>query len=113
MEPVLKLSALRKAMKLTQHALSEMMGLKKSAVYQMERREVLQTNTLRAYVEALGGKLQVTAELDGTVYLLRPFSSAPDPEDISNLAVTTILDNPTFLAGIKKLVTDVQKQHSA
>lgn len=58
----LTLQELRKAMKLTQEQLAEMLEIRQATIAQTEKRSDLMLSTLRSYVEAMGGKLSLTAE---------------------------------------------------
>ncbi len=58
----LTLQELRKAMKLTQEQLAEMLKIRQATIAQTEKRSDLMLSTLRSYVEAMGGKLSLTAE---------------------------------------------------
>ncbi|HQT83224.1 MAG TPA: hypothetical protein PLW99_03690, partial [Candidatus Paceibacterota bacterium] len=71
----------------------------------------LQTNTLRAYIEGLGGKLKVIAEFgDGETYLIAPFSSPSEiSESVPQYSITALLEHPQFQAGVKSFVREVQK----
>ena len=55
----LTLQELRKAMKLTQEQLAEMLKIRQATIAQTERRSDLMLSTLRSYVEAMGGKLSL------------------------------------------------------
>lgn len=59
------LQQLRKARTLTQHQLAETLGVRQATVAQMEKRSDLMLSTLRSYVEAMGGRLDVTVEFPG------------------------------------------------
>ncbi len=58
----LTLQELRKAMKLTQEQLAEMLDIRQATIAQTEKRRDLMLSTLRSYVEAMGGKLCLTVE---------------------------------------------------
>ena len=58
----LTLQELRKAMKLTQEQLAEMLDIRQATIAQTEKRRDLMLSTLRSYVEAMGGKLSLTVE---------------------------------------------------
>ena len=58
----LTLQELRKAMKLTQEQLAEMLKIRQATIAQTEKRSDLMLSTLRSYVEAMGGKLCLTVE---------------------------------------------------
>ena len=55
----LTLQDLRKAKALTQTQLAETLGIRQSTVAQMEKRNDLLISTLRGYVEAMGGRLDL------------------------------------------------------
>lgn len=54
-------SELRKLRAMTQHELAEALGVEQPGVSQIERMGDLQLSTVRAHVEALGGRVEVTA----------------------------------------------------
>jgi DNA-binding XRE family transcriptional regulator len=56
------LSQLRKARKLTQAHLAEKLGVDQAAVSRVESRGDLYLSTLREYVEAMGGQLEIRAD---------------------------------------------------
>jgi predicted transcriptional regulator len=59
------LRALREAVGLTQEELARKVEVTQSQLSKLERREDHRLSTLRRYVEALGGKLEVFAVVDG------------------------------------------------
>lgn len=61
----LALNALRKAAGLTQVKVSEILDMPQSNVSRLEKSADMLLSTLRAYVEATGGKLSLTVELPG------------------------------------------------
>ena len=67
----LTLQMLRKAKKLTQAQLADILNIRQATVSNMEKRSDLLLSTLRSYVEAMGGKLSLTVEFPdlGTVVL--------------------------------------------
>ena len=58
----LTLQEIRKAKELTQTQLAEMLGIRQATVAQMEKRSDLMLSTLRSYIEAMGGKLNLMVE---------------------------------------------------
>lgn len=60
-EAGLSLAKLRQGRQLSQEALAERLGARQASVSKLERRTDLHLSTLRAYVEALGGTLEITA----------------------------------------------------
>lgn len=59
------LRTLREAMGLTQGELAQRVEITQSQLSKMERREDHRISTLRRYVEALGGSLEICAIIDG------------------------------------------------
>ena len=58
------LASLRKARGLTQHQLTEELGMTQGEVSRLERRENLHLATLARFIEATGGVLRITAVYD-------------------------------------------------
>ncbi|MEM6275365.1 MAG: helix-turn-helix transcriptional regulator [Pseudomonadota bacterium] len=58
----LTLKELRRAKALTQVQLAETLGVKQATVAQMEKRGDLLLSTLRSYVQAMGGRLDLVVE---------------------------------------------------
>ena len=58
----LALQDLRKARKLTQTQLAEVLNIRQASVAQTEKRSDLMLSTLRSYVEAIGGRLNLMVE---------------------------------------------------
>lgn len=68
------LQELRRALDRSQEATAEVLGLKQAAVSRLENRDDMRISTLRGYVEALGGDLEVYArfkEPKNKVHLVR------------------------------------------
>jgi len=61
-EEELTLRDLRRAEKLTQERMAELMGVEQENVSRLERRADLLLSTLSSYVAAMGGKLRLVAE---------------------------------------------------
>jgi transcriptional regulator with XRE-family HTH domain len=59
------LRALREAAGLTQEELAAKVDITQSQLSKLERREDHRISTLRRYVKALGGELEVVAVVDG------------------------------------------------
>jgi DNA-binding transcriptional regulator YiaG len=55
------LHQLRSARELTQGALAEQLNLEQPAVSKLERRTDMYVSTLRRYIEAMGGELEIIA----------------------------------------------------
>ena len=56
------LQALRKALKLAQVNLAKKLSIGQEGVSRLEQRSGLMLSTLRNHIEAMGGKLRITAE---------------------------------------------------
>ena len=64
----LPLQALRQARKLTQEAMAKVLGAQQAHVSKLERRADMYVSSLRTYIEALGGELEIIARFpDGAV----------------------------------------------
>jgi hypothetical protein len=61
-EEELTLRDLRRAHRLTQERMAELMGVEQENVSRLERRADLLLSTLSSYVAAMGGKLRLVAE---------------------------------------------------
>ena len=59
------LQDLRKARRLTQAQLAEVLNIRQASVAQMEKRSDLMISTLRSYIEAMGGRLSLKVEFSG------------------------------------------------
>ena len=57
----LPLAELRKARKLTQNRLAELLQVNQGAISKIEKRSDMYLSTLRSYVEAVGGHLDIRA----------------------------------------------------
>ena len=76
----LTLQDLRKARKLTQVQLAKTLGKKQVTIAQMEKRGDLLLSTLRGYVEAMGGKLNLIVEFpDREPVILQGLASNDEP----------------------------------
>ena len=64
----LPLQALRHARRLTQESLAKQLGSKQALVSKLERRADMYVSSLRSYIQAMGGELDIIARFpDGTV----------------------------------------------
>jgi DNA-binding XRE family transcriptional regulator len=61
----LTLRDLRKAHQMTQEKLAAVLGVKQESVSNLEKRSDMLLSTLREYVEALGGELEIRATFPG------------------------------------------------
>src|SRR3712207_6736826 len=72
MEDALALGRLRESRGVTQVTLAGALGVTQANVSRIEHQDDLYLSTLREYVEALGGRLQVAAIFDDQTILLTP-----------------------------------------
>ena len=64
------LQELRQAHQMSQERLAELLSTKQANVSRIERRTDMYISTLRSYIEAMGGKLDIIAKFpDGEVYI--------------------------------------------
>jgi transcriptional regulator with XRE-family HTH domain len=66
-----RLAELRRAREMTQVALAEKLRMAQPSVSRLERQADLYVSTLRRYVEALGGRLEISAVFPDLDYELR------------------------------------------
>ncbi len=72
------LHELRQARALTQQALGEALHVKQPAVAKLERRADMYVSNLRAYIEAMGGRLRIVAEFPHGAVTITNFSDVDD-----------------------------------
>jgi transcriptional regulator with XRE-family HTH domain len=80
----LSLQELRKAMRITQAELAKRLGVRQDTISRAEQRADMLLSTLQSYVEAMGGRLALVAELPNRPPVrIKGFSVlAGDSEDI-------------------------------
>lgn len=71
LEDAMALADLREARKTTQVVLAEAIGVSQTRVSRIEREDDLYISTLRRYVQALGGQLELRAVFDDDEVLLK------------------------------------------
>ena len=77
----LTLQDLRKAKALTQNQIAEALGIRQSTVAQMEKRSDLLISTLRSYIEAMGGRLDLVVAFPDRIPLHLGGLGEPDGAD--------------------------------
>ncbi len=70
------LHELRRARGLTQKAVGQALNVNQPAVARLERRADMHISSLRAYIEALGGRLTIVAEFPQRSVVITNFSDA-------------------------------------
>jgi transcriptional regulator with XRE-family HTH domain len=81
MEDALALGRLREACGTTQVELAGALGVTQANVSRIEHQDDLYLSTLREYVEALGGRLQVAAIFDDQTILLTTPGRQTEPQE--------------------------------
>jgi transcriptional regulator with XRE-family HTH domain len=79
----MSLAELRHARELTQTQLAHALDVQQPAVSRIEHQTDLYVSTLRSYVEALGGELQIVAQFGGTAVMLNGFEQLEEPQGAS------------------------------
>ena len=74
------LHELRQARAMTQRALGEALRVKQPAVAKLERRTDMYVSNLRAYIEAMGGRLNIIAEFPQGNISITNFADVADVE---------------------------------
>ena len=75
------LRELRRARGLTQKAVGEALNVNQPAVARLERRADMHVSSLRAYIEALGGRLTIVAEFPEGSVVITNFSGVGEDGD--------------------------------
>ena len=70
------LHELRRARAMTQKAVGDALKVKQPAVAKLERRTDMYVSNLRAYIEAMGGRLNIVAEFPQGSVVITNFSEA-------------------------------------
>ncbi len=70
------LHELRRARAMTQKAVGDALKVKQPAVAKLERRADMYVSNLRAYIEAMGGRLNIVAEFPQGSVVITNFSEA-------------------------------------
>ncbi len=75
------LNELRNALEISQEELGKLLNKKQAAISRLERRSDMHISTLRAFVKALGGKLEIIASFPDASYHINQFEqeSTDDP----------------------------------
>lgn len=68
------LQELRQAKQLSQERMAEILVTKQANVSRIERRTDMYISTLRSYIEAMGGKLEIIAKFPEGIVLINQFA---------------------------------------
>ncbi|MEO3703559.1 helix-turn-helix domain-containing protein [Trichormus azollae] len=61
---------MRKARKLTQESMAELLGIRQDSVSRLEKRAEVLLSTLRSYLEAMGGEVKLVPEFPDRLALI-------------------------------------------
>src|SRR4051812_22097253 len=61
----MNLAEVRKALRLSQEEIAQLLHVKQASVAKMERRADMYVSTVRRFIEAMGGKLEIVAQFRG------------------------------------------------
>ena len=75
------LHELRRAREMTQEAVGKTLYVNQPAIAKLERRADMYVSNLRAYIEAMGGKLNILAEFPQGAVTITNFSDLDEAED--------------------------------
>ncbi len=75
------LGELRGALDISQEELAELLNKKQAAISRLERRSDMHISTLRAFIKALGGKLEIIASFPDASYHIKQFESDDTTDD--------------------------------
>ena len=75
------LDQLREARNLTQVSLAKVLNVNQGAVSRMEKRTDMYVSTLRNFIQAMGGQLQVKAVFPEGEVQIEQFESLAEPKD--------------------------------
>ena len=67
------LKALRQDRRISQEQLAELMGIRQASVSKIENQDDMRLSTLRKYIEALGGELEIRVHFPDRDVSLDPF----------------------------------------
>jgi transcriptional regulator with XRE-family HTH domain len=70
----MRLDELRRARELSQERLAELLDIKQASVSKLEHRTDMYISTLRKFIEALGGNLEITVRFEDGVVKINQFS---------------------------------------
>lgn len=76
----MELAEVRKALKLSQDELAQTLQIGQSSVAKLEKRADMYVGTLRRFIEAMGGELEITARFQGRSIKIRNFADLSEPK---------------------------------
>lgn len=80
------LQELRRARHMSQEQLADVLRIKQASVSKLERRTDMYIQTLRSYIEAMGGKLEITARFPNGSIRINQFEELDDNNQTTSAA---------------------------
>ncbi|WP_418136888.1 XRE family transcriptional regulator [Agrobacterium sp. El2ro-1b] len=74
LEEEMDLADVRRALKLSQDEIAQALDIGQSSVAKLEKRADMYVGTLRRFIEAMGGELEIVARFDGRAIKIRNFA---------------------------------------
>ena len=74
------LADVRRALRLSQEELAQTLRVGQAAVAKLEKRTDMYVSTLRRFIEAMGGELEIVARFPGNAVRIRNFSELSERE---------------------------------
>jgi DNA-binding XRE family transcriptional regulator len=83
---VMRLQQLREARNMTQVTLAQALQVNQGSISKIEKKADMYVSTLRSYIEAMGGHLNITAEFDGATVNIDLFENLTNGQDEQAIA---------------------------
>ena len=90
------LGELRRAREMTQQQLAKVMQVSQAQVSRVENQADLYLSTLRSYIEAMGGELQIRVAFPGANWSEVTIGDVTHAESVDSKAESTTQENPDF-----------------
>ncbi|MES5046596.1 XRE family transcriptional regulator [Rhizobium nepotum] len=81
LEEEMDLADVRRALKLSQDEIAQALDIGQSSVAKLEKRADMYVGTLRRFIEAMGGELEIVARFDGRSIKIRNFADLAEKTD--------------------------------
>ena len=81
MSDAMDLAELRRAQVMSQKQIAALLGINQASVAKMEKRADMYISTLRSYIEAMGGELEIVAKFPAHAVPIRSFSAIATAAD--------------------------------
>ncbi len=75
------LAELRRARQLSQEEIAEVLHVKQASVSKLERRTDMYISTLRGFIQAMGGELEIAAKFPEGVVRIHQFEDLDEPKE--------------------------------